>query len=80
MLVKEIESGDEVVIGFDFAFSFPQWYLLHRKLCCVHELWDLAERERRRVAIRPKVAFLGPTRSISETSREPQGPFPISTN
>ena len=45
MLVKEIESGDEVVIGFDFAFSFPQWYLLHRKLCCVHELWDLAERE-----------------------------------
>ena len=44
-LIQETIPRGAVVIGFDFAFSFPQWYLLHRKLCGVHELWDLAERE-----------------------------------
>lgn len=45
MLVKEIASGDAVIIGLDFAFSFPKWYLKWRKLGSVRDLWDLAAKE-----------------------------------
>lgn len=41
ILVKEIRKRD-VVIGLDFAFSFPQWYLQWRKLSSARELWELA--------------------------------------
>ena len=34
-----------VVIGFDFAFSFPLWYLQSRNLHGVRDLWDLAKSE-----------------------------------
>ncbi len=44
-LVQEIESGDPIVIGIDFSFSFPEWYLRRRKLDDVRDLWALAEQE-----------------------------------
>ena len=45
MLVQEIEAGGPIVIGLDFAFSFPQWYLEYRNLGNVCELWNLAQEE-----------------------------------
>ena len=42
VLVEEIESGGSVVIGLDFAFSFPEWYLQWRNRQNVRTLWDLA--------------------------------------
>ena len=44
ILVKEMQSRD-VVIGLDFAFSFPQWYLQWRKLSGARKLWELAASE-----------------------------------
>lgn len=45
LLEKEIELGGPLIIGFDFAFSFPKWYLKRRKLGSVADLWHLAESE-----------------------------------
>ena len=45
VLLEEVRAGGSVVIGLDFAFSFPQWYLYRRELGNVGELWDLAGRE-----------------------------------
>ena len=45
LLAKEIQSGDEVVIGLDFAFSFPRWYLEQRSFLGASALWELAQRK-----------------------------------
>ena len=44
ILVKEVQARN-VVIGLDFAFSFPEWYLKWRKLSSARQLWELATRE-----------------------------------
>ena len=41
-LEKEIGSGGPLVIGIDFAFSFPKWYLTRCNLASPRELWCLA--------------------------------------
>ena len=45
LLEGEIKSGGPAFIGFDFAFSFPQWYLHWRQVENVGNLWHLAARE-----------------------------------
>lgn len=45
LLVGEIKSGTPTFIGFDFAFSFPQWYLHKRQLDSAESLWKLAAKE-----------------------------------
>ena len=45
LLVGEIKSGGPAFIGFDFAFSFPHWYLQWRQLDSAGSLWHLAARE-----------------------------------
>ena len=45
LLVAEVTRGGPVVIGLDFAFSFPQWYLHRRALGNARGLWDLAANE-----------------------------------
>ena len=44
-LIQETIPRGAVVIGFDFAFSFPQWYQQHHTLDGARDLWDLAGRE-----------------------------------
>jgi len=34
-----------MVVGLDFAFSLPAWFLEQRGLASAHELWALADRE-----------------------------------
>ncbi len=41
LLIQRIRKGSPVVIGLDFAFSFPQWYLEYRHLDNIRELWNL---------------------------------------
>ena len=43
ILVNEIKSGTPLVIGLDFAFSFPKWYLQTQCLNNIRALWELAE-------------------------------------
>ena len=43
-LKKEIESPP-VVIGLDFAFSFPKWYLDYKGLDSARGLWKVAKRK-----------------------------------
>jgi hypothetical protein len=44
-LVAEAERDPDVVVGFDFAFSLPAWFLQERGLERVQDLWALAERD-----------------------------------
>ena len=44
-LVAEAERDPRMVVGLDFAFSLPAWFLEERSLRSAHELWALADRE-----------------------------------
>ncbi|MFY9614729.1 MAG: hypothetical protein WAT58_04955 [Candidatus Dormiibacterota bacterium] len=44
--LANLAAADEhTVIGIDFAFSMPSWFLAERGLSSAHELWDLAAAE-----------------------------------
>lgn len=42
LLVGEIKSEGPAFIGFDFAFSFPQWWLHRHQLNIARDFWHLA--------------------------------------
>jgi diadenosine tetraphosphate (Ap4A) HIT family hydrolase len=42
LLIDEAEQDPDLVVGLDFAFSFPLWYLQQRGLDSVRSLWELA--------------------------------------
>lgn len=44
-VVRAAGSCPRLVAGFDFAFSFPRWFLDARKLPSARALWALATRE-----------------------------------
>ena len=44
-LVAQSESDPAMIVGFDFAFSLPAWFLEERGLENARELWALADRE-----------------------------------
>ena len=44
-LVAEAGRNPAMVVGFDFAFSLPAWFLEERGMGGAAELWNLAERE-----------------------------------
>lgn len=44
-LLGELERDPRLLVGLDFAFSLPAWYLRDRDLTTATELWQLAERE-----------------------------------
>src|SRR5580693_2793835 len=39
------ECPGGLVVGLDFAFSFPAWFLRERGHCSVGELWEAARTE-----------------------------------
>jgi diadenosine tetraphosphate (Ap4A) HIT family hydrolase len=45
LLIDEAEQDLDLVVGLDFAFSFPLWYFRHRGLDAVQSLWELAADE-----------------------------------
>lgn len=44
-LVREAERDPRVIVGFDFAFSLPAWFLEERGLSSGRDLWKLADGE-----------------------------------
>ncbi len=44
-LLELAEADPRVVVGLDFAFSLPAWFLQERGLCSARELWALASQE-----------------------------------
>lgn len=43
-LTAEAMLSREMIVGLDFAFSLPAWFLAHHRLCSVHQLWRHADR------------------------------------
>ena len=44
-LLEESEREPELIVGLDFAFSLPAWFLREHELTTARELWQLAARE-----------------------------------
>jgi len=44
-LLEEAERDPELVVGLDFAFSLPEWFLQARGIADVSNAWDLVSRE-----------------------------------
>jgi len=44
-LLDEAKRDREMIVGLDFAFSFPDWFLRQRSTETARELWSLIERE-----------------------------------
>jgi membrane-associated phospholipid phosphatase len=44
-LLEEAERDEELVVGLDFAFSLPEWFLRARGIVDVSNAWDLVSRE-----------------------------------
>lgn len=44
-LLDLASAEPRLVVGLDFAFSFPAWFLRERGIASAHELWELARRE-----------------------------------
>jgi hypothetical protein len=43
LVVERAGVDNRLVAGFDFAFSFPAWFLSHHDFKSVRELWEAAE-------------------------------------
>ena len=41
-LIEDAEADPNVVVGLDFAFSFPGWFAAERGATSVEDVWDLA--------------------------------------
>jgi hypothetical protein len=44
-LIGLIAHDHDVVVGFDFSFSLPEWFLQERGYATVDDLWDAATRD-----------------------------------
>ena len=44
-LISLKETGVDLVVGFDFSFSLPSWFVQEQGLSSAPQLWDLASRE-----------------------------------
>ena len=44
-LIELARRSPKLIVGLDFAFSLPSWFLAQHELASVHDLWSLAERE-----------------------------------
>jgi hypothetical protein len=66
-LSRLAEADADVVVGLDFAFSVPAWYLAERGLAAAPELWELLVKE----ALTPKMQEVG----LRAWIQEPEWPF-----
>jgi len=44
-LLRFLQENPKTVVGLDFAFSFPAWFLQERSLKKAFELWDITARD-----------------------------------
>jgi hypothetical protein len=48
LLIDEARQDPALLVGLDFAFSLPAWYLAELGLASAHDLWALADRDAER--------------------------------
>ena len=70
LLVREAERDPELVVGLDFAFSFPAWYLDELGVGDPRELWELAAREGERWLAEAREPFWRRARDEALRGRE----------
>jgi hypothetical protein len=56
-LLEEAERDAELVVGLDFAFSLPQWFLRERAIDDISNAWDLVSCEAERWLGDPQPPF-----------------------
>ena len=44
-LIDEADRDPEMVVGLDFAFSFPRWFAEKWGVQTIEELWDLVAKQ-----------------------------------
>ena len=44
-LIARADRDPDVIVGFDFSFSFPAWFVEHHGAEDVVEFWEIAERD-----------------------------------
>jgi hypothetical protein len=66
LLIVEADRDPNLIVGFDFAFSLPAWYLHHRQLT-PRQLWALLADE----ALTPTMRRLG----LARWMNSPEWPF-----
>lgn len=44
-LIEESKNTPEMIVGLDFAFSCPEWFVRQKNCGTVHEFWDLAREQ-----------------------------------
>lgn len=71
LLIAEAAEDRNLIVGFDFAFSLPEWYLAALGLTSVRDLWALLSEE----ALTPRMVEVG----LVEWMRAPEPPFWSST-
>ena len=71
LLIAEADNDPNFVVGFDFAFSLPEWYLVSLGLTSVRELWALLATE----TLTPRMREVG----LVGWMRAPEPPFWSST-
>jgi hypothetical protein len=71
LLIAEAEDDPDFIVGFDFAFSMPAWYLARLGITAVRELWSALASE----ALTPRMREVG----LVEWMSAPEPPFWSST-
>jgi hypothetical protein len=66
-LIDEAERDPQLVVGLDFAFSLPAWYLRERGIASARRLWELLSEE----ALTPRMRELG----LAAWMADPEPPF-----
>jgi hypothetical protein len=67
LLIAEADRNPDLIVGFDFAFSLPEWYLRERALTPPRSLWAMVADE----ALTPRMRSLGLTQWLNS----PEPPF-----
>ena len=66
LLIAEADRNSDLIVGFDFAFSLPEWYLRDRALA-PRALWAMVTNE----ALTPRMRSLG----LAQWLNSPEPPF-----
>ena len=69
-IIKSVQTGESLVVGLDFAFSFPAWFLQEHRLANASELWARVEQEGEKWLTSCKPPFWGLKGSRRPNDRE----------
>jgi len=66
-LLAEADRDSDLVVGFDFAFSLPGWYLAQQRIASVRDLWERVSTD----DLTPRMRKLG----LPDWLNDPDPPF-----